>query len=346
MAQFFWKKTAEHLRMFFVPCWENSFRAPILSSNFLVYYLIFIILLKLIVVPIILYFPQSELFAAISKTLLIEMTNNQRERIGLAPLKENKELDKAALYKAQDMIEKGYFSHTSPDGTSPWHWFSQTEYDYRKAGENLAIGFVDTEEVFKAWYASPSHKANIVNPDYKDIGMAIIKGNFNGNETTMVVQLFGTPQGKAAPIVKPIPPAEPAPGVTAAPVPEEEPAPETKIPGKPEKTVSNPKPLEQKKKLKETPTVAPAATSKPAKAEESFWKFMNTNYFNVIQGIILASVVVIILVLSATIFSAIEVHPNDLLFKAVFFIFVFSLFILLDKDAIVNLIPHVMNING
>ena len=48
-------------------------------------------------------------------------------------------LQEAAEKKAQDMIENNYFAHTSPQGKTPWHWVEESGYDYRYAGENLAI---------------------------------------------------------------------------------------------------------------------------------------------------------------------------------------------------------------
>jgi hypothetical protein len=91
------------------------------------------------------------------------------------------------------MAENGYFSHYSPDGVSPWHWFGEAGYVYTYAGENLAIHFNDSTEVVEAWMDSPTHRDNIINLLYKEIGVGTAKGKFDGYDTVFVVQLFGTP---------------------------------------------------------------------------------------------------------------------------------------------------------
>lgn len=133
------------------------------------------------------------------------------DQTGLPPLSENPVLDRAAALKAADMMQKNYFAHTSPDGTDPWHWFKVSGYNYRFAGENLAIGYVDSQEVNQAWLDSPTHRANILNRNYKEIGIAVLQGSFQGAKTTVVVQEFGTKQpalfGKvfASPAAAPLP---------------------------------------------------------------------------------------------------------------------------------------------
>src|SRR6185436_7850636 len=100
-------------------------------------------------------------------------------------------LNKAAMAKAQDMVKNGYFAHESPQGISPWYWFKQAGYVYKYAGENLAVGFVDSKTVYDAWFNSPSHKANLLNKNYTQVGTAIVSG-FDGN-SIVVVQEFGRP---------------------------------------------------------------------------------------------------------------------------------------------------------
>ncbi len=131
-------------------------------------------------------------FADITKSAIIELTNKERVNSGLTELKENDLLNQAAKEKAQHMLSEKYFDHYSPSGVSPWHFFEENGYDYEYAGENLAIGFVEPEEVYTAWQESYTHHENLLNKNYKEIGIGIAKGNFNGNYTTIVVQLFGT----------------------------------------------------------------------------------------------------------------------------------------------------------
>ncbi|GAH47620.1 unnamed protein product, partial [marine sediment metagenome] len=73
------------------------------------------------------------------------------ESLGLSALRENPQLSKAALLKAQDMLENDYFAHRSPEGITGWYWIKKAGYNYQRAGENLAIAFLDSEEVHKAW---------------------------------------------------------------------------------------------------------------------------------------------------------------------------------------------------
>lgn len=123
---------------------------------------------------------------------VIELTNNQRLSAGLEIVRENKELDSAALAKASDMFAKGYWAHVSPTGTEPWYFISQSGYKYQHAGENLARDFSNPKDIVAAWMASPTHKQNLLDSRYQDIGVAVMDGYINGVETTIVVQMFGT----------------------------------------------------------------------------------------------------------------------------------------------------------
>jgi hypothetical protein len=134
--------------------------------------------------------------SSITADKVIDLTNKDRIAQGLEALKENSTLDKAAAEKAADMIKNNYFAHTSPSGLSPWYWFEKNDYDYTYAGENLAVGFTNSEEEETAWMNSPTHRKNILNSNYKEIGVAMMKGEMDGENTTITVQLFGTkPKG-------------------------------------------------------------------------------------------------------------------------------------------------------
>jgi cytochrome c oxidase subunit IV len=93
------------------------------------------------------------------------------------------------------MLANGYFAHSSPTGITPWYWFKNVGYSYKAAGENLAVGFIDSKEVVDAWIDSPSHRANLFSSNFQEIGIAVLTGEFNGQETTLVVQSFGSPVG-------------------------------------------------------------------------------------------------------------------------------------------------------
>ena len=122
---------------------------------------------------------------------LLKFTNERRLEQGLDPLAIDTQLSEAAKLKAQNMFEEQYWSHTSPSGNDPWVFFSQAQYSYLYAGENLARDFADSRGVVEAWMNSRSHQDNILNSKYQDVGFAVVDGKFNGFETTLVVQLFG-----------------------------------------------------------------------------------------------------------------------------------------------------------
>ena len=100
-------------------------------------------------------------------------------------------MQKAAEEKAQDMIDNNYFAHISPQGKSPWDWINKNNYNYRYAGENLAIGFANAKEQQQAWMDSPTHKKNILNKNYDETGVAVKQGVIDGHEAIVVVQMFG-----------------------------------------------------------------------------------------------------------------------------------------------------------
>ena len=133
---------------------------------------------------------------------VIRLTNEARSVNKLAPLQANSQLDIAAEEKLNDMAIKEYFAHISPAGTTPWFWIQQAQYKYKVAGENLAIGFTTSQDIVKAWLNSPSHKANILNSQYQDIGVAV-KGVKIGETTgVLVVQMFGLPAQVGKPSVQ------------------------------------------------------------------------------------------------------------------------------------------------
>lgn len=131
---------------------------------------------------------------------IIQLTNQDRLTAGVTTLKENKLLDQAALAKATDMFEHNYWAHVSPTGTEPWYFITSSGYQYQHAGENLARDFSNPDDVVKAWMASPTHRQNLLDSRYKDIGVAVMDGTINGVETTLVVQMFGSTQTSVAQI--------------------------------------------------------------------------------------------------------------------------------------------------
>jgi hypothetical protein len=123
---------------------------------------------------------------------IIEITNKQRENYGLDKLTESLTLDSSAKIKAEDMIENQYFAHESPSGTGVGDLADIVGYEFIAIAENLALGgFEDDQALVQGWMESPGHRANILNPGYQEIGVAVVKGTFEGQITWLAVQHFG-----------------------------------------------------------------------------------------------------------------------------------------------------------
>lgn len=139
------------------------------------------------------YIKSKNLISTVLPAVLVDLTNEARQDDGKLALEKNILLENAASLKAEDMATYSYFAHTSPMGITPWHWFSQVGYSFVYAGENLAVDFNESTDVERAWLRSPTHKANILNNKFTEIGIAVKEGYFEGHPTIYVVQMFGTP---------------------------------------------------------------------------------------------------------------------------------------------------------
>jgi len=136
----------------------------------------------------------SFMVALLSVLSAFSFFSQKAQAASLTPhLSENPLLDLAAQLKALDMAKKGYFSHISPEGITPWHWFEQVGYEYAFAGENLAVNFQNVNDLIPAWLNSPSHRENILSSNYTETGVGVARGEFAGQETFFIVQFFGTP---------------------------------------------------------------------------------------------------------------------------------------------------------
>jgi len=200
---------------------ENDFHPFILKDEVIAVFILLFLLVKVLFSFELILVQQSSLFAEVNAQKIIVLTNDIRRQYNLPPVKENNLLDKAAREKAQDMLRNQYFNHYSPSGISPWHWMDVTGYDYHYAGENLAMNFFDSDEVIKAWLNSPSHRENLLNGQYQDMGVAILNGDFTGEgiDRTLVVQMFGSPMKKTIiPVAKAASPSIPTTTTTAPPV--------------------------------------------------------------------------------------------------------------------------------
>ena len=184
----------------FTPSSSNNYKAKTLHLSSLSIFMIIVMVSQLLITLIGKNVPGVlGIASSITVEELIDLTNQKREEHGLSELKLNQTLVEAARQKGADMIVKGYWAHTSPDGKTPWYFFKNVSYQYLYAGENLARDFVDSPSVVVAWMNSPTHRDNILSSRYRDVGIAVIQDTFQGQETTLVVQMFGTQAGAVLP---------------------------------------------------------------------------------------------------------------------------------------------------
>lgn len=188
------KNIVDSLHHLFVPRHTNNFKSKLLHHDFLTIYLAFALMLTASVTHIqnttgsILGYATD-----ISPQKLLELTNQERQKSGLSPLQYNDKLAEAAKKKAENMFEHNYWAHYGPSGETPWEFILGSGYQYEFAGENLAKNFLFSEGVVSAWMDSPTHRENIMRSEYTDVGFAVVNGILNGEETTLVVQMFGKP---------------------------------------------------------------------------------------------------------------------------------------------------------
>ncbi len=194
---------AAKLRHLFTPHHTNNFRSKLLHNSG-IFAIIGVLVVSNILLRMLDSTPLHILGFTSSVTIdeVVRATNEKRVAAGLKPLVYNEKLADAARRKAANMFSENYWSHTSPSGKTPWTWFNDAGYKYIYAGENLAKDFGSTDRMMEAWMASPTHKDNIVSPKYSEIGLAVVPGSIGGQDTVLVVQLFGTQNGGSVPTVK------------------------------------------------------------------------------------------------------------------------------------------------
>jgi len=177
----------------FTPQASNNYKAKTLHISSLSIFMIIIMLSQIILsffsrtIPGVL-----GISSTITSQEIISLTNEIRQENGLPDLILNQSLVEAAGQKAGDMVAKNYWAHTSPGGVTPWSFFQNVGYKYLYAGENLARDFTNSSSVIEAWMNSPTHRDNILSSRYQDIGIAVVHDTFQGQPTTLIVQMFGT----------------------------------------------------------------------------------------------------------------------------------------------------------
>jgi len=194
-------KILKYLRHLFLPHETNNHKARILHPSGISLVIIALILIESSLSIFAKIRPDILGFATdISVQRLLEITNQKRAENGLTSLTLNDQLNQAAAGKASDMFGNNYWAHVSPAGKTPWDFILGAGYRYVYAGENLAKDFQDAGGVVDAWMNSPTHKENLLQPKYQEVGFAVVNGRLEGEETTLVVQMFGTREPGSAPL--------------------------------------------------------------------------------------------------------------------------------------------------
>ena len=142
-----------------------------------------------------------------SAQALLDATNRNRSNDSKPVLELNRQLTAAAQIKANDMATRNYWSHTAPDGKTPWDLITTAGYQYEQAGENLAYGFRDAVSTEAGWMNSSEHRTNILNAAYTQVGFAVASApNYQGKgPSTIVVAEYATPAPAAANITFVVP---------------------------------------------------------------------------------------------------------------------------------------------
>ena len=309
------------LKKFFIPCEENDFKPRILGFQVFFVLLGFLVGIKLVGIFSYSSLLGADIFNQISQDDLYTLTNKARIENGVNQLNVNSKLEVAAQLKLNDMFQNNYFAHISPTGIEPWDWFNKSNYDYKLAGENLAMNFLSSNEVLKAWLSSESHRNNLLLKDFKEIGIAIGSGLINGQKTIVVVQEFGTSRISAvkAPVIKPVV----KPVIVSV-----SPKPQNVVP-KPSVVIkkSNPVSLKQIAIVEPISQVKAAITGKTAWSEYGGY-FANNNARN----IIIVFVTVAFLALILKVFVAFRIQFPALIFRSILLIAI-SIAFLFVKDS-------------
>lgn len=127
----------------------------------------------------------------IDVSMLLKLTNEHRQAAGISPLSENNFLNDSAKEKCEDMVTRNYWGHDDPEGNKTWG-FIKRHIEYVSAGENLAYGQKNAEDVVEEWIASKSHNDNLLATQFTDVGFGVcLGGNYLGKgKQVVIVQHF------------------------------------------------------------------------------------------------------------------------------------------------------------
>jgi hypothetical protein len=219
------------LKDFFIPHEDNNYHPHLLHTKRAVFYSLSFLFMKAVVVLFVLLLPLDVFVLpdvlAQEQSKILNLVNELRLEKGLSKYTNINKLDRSSYSKADDMSDKEYFSHISPENKNVASFLREVGYDYKVAGENLAMGFTTAEEVVQAWKDSPTHYANIIDGEFNDFGIGIETGKYNKIPTVYVAAHFGLQKNSvvetsavATPTPEPELPVEEVPEPTPVPTPE------------------------------------------------------------------------------------------------------------------------------
>ncbi len=315
----------ELLRDFFVPCKENGFKPRVLETQF--FFILLGLLVGLKILTLVSFWDNfgANIFNQVSQGDLYTLTNEARSSNGVGKLQVSSKLEAVAQLKLADMFQGNYFAHVSPSGVDPWFWFGKANYDYKLAGENLAMSFMSSDEVLKAWLNSESHRKNLLLNEFQEIGIAVGSGMINGQQTVAVVQVFGTPRAVPVLAVKNTKPV----GKSLVTTPKPTPRPTLKLTPKPSLT---PKPIVKATPVSLNKVIVAVPQVKSAESERYFWPeylsyFANDSF----KKLMILFTAIAMLILFLKVFVVFSVQFPRLILKAIVLI-VISLSFVLIKD--------------
>jgi len=184
------------LKDFFVPHAGNNYQPKALHPKRLLFHAGGALAAKLVVLIFVSFYPLTAWMtpdtSAAESAKIVALTNSLRVKLNLSPLSTNSKLNQAAAAKVDDMFINQYFAHVSPQNFDLEHFLKLASYtNYITVGENLAMGYDNAAEVMKAWENSPTHYSNLVDPNFKEIGVALAGGTYKEQDTVFAAQYFG-----------------------------------------------------------------------------------------------------------------------------------------------------------
>lgn len=185
------------LKHFFIPHEGNGYKPHSIRPKHLLAHASFAVFLKIFLIAFIFTSPLSALLApdvlAQQGQKIIALTNNARQAMGVAPLRVSPVLNSAAQNKSDNMAELRYFAHTGPDGKKLADWLRLSGYGFAVAGENLAVGYSTPEGVISGWTKSKTHYANMIDPDFSEVGVGLSAGTYKDKDSLFVAQYLASP---------------------------------------------------------------------------------------------------------------------------------------------------------